>query len=63
MRPLVFGKSLTVRTDAGLRAAIEAAAAEDGASASCWVRRAIARAVEQGGPARPGAPSDDRRAA
>ena len=42
MRPLVFESSLTVRTDANLRAAIEAAAAREGASTSEWVRRALA---------------------
>lgn len=42
MRPLVFADTISVRTDAELRARIEAAAAIEGASASDWVRRTLA---------------------
>lgn len=52
MRPLVFEKSLTVRTGLDLRAAIEAQAAKEGASASAWVRDALRAAVAEGRAAR-----------
>lgn len=42
MRPLNYGSSLTVRTPVDLRAAIEAAAERENASASEWVRKALA---------------------
>ncbi|WP_409565150.1 toxin-antitoxin system HicB family antitoxin [Methylobacterium sp. J-078] len=42
MRPLVYSDTITIRTDADLRAAIAAAAEREGASASDWVRRALA---------------------
>jgi len=58
MRPLVFEKSLTVRTGLDLRAAIEAQAAKEGASASAWVRDALKAAVAEGRAARAPAPRD-----
>ena len=45
MRPLVYSDTITVRTDADLRRAIDAAAQREGASASEWVRRALGTLV------------------
>ena len=45
MRPLVYSDTITVRTDAGLRAAINAAAEREGATASDWVRKSLAAIV------------------
>lgn len=42
MRPLQYDSTFTVRANSDLRAAIEAAAALEGASASEWVRAALA---------------------
>ncbi|TGD93728.1 hypothetical protein [Methylobacterium nonmethylotrophicum] len=58
MRPLVFEKSLTVRTGLDLRAAIEERAAKEGASASAWVRDALKAAVAEGRAARTPAARD-----
>jgi hypothetical protein len=41
MRPLVYSDTITIRMDADLRRAIDAAAQREGASASEWVRRAL----------------------
>lgn len=45
MRPLNFDTTITIRTDADLRRAIDAAAQRAGASASEWVRRALVSIV------------------
>lgn len=41
MRPLVFSDTVTIRTDAELRAAIDAAAAREAVSASDLLRRTL----------------------
>ncbi|CAO4195755.1 hypothetical protein [Methylorubrum extorquens] len=41
MRPLVFSDTITIRTDAKLRAAIDAAVAREAASASDLLRRTL----------------------
>lgn len=41
MRPLVFSDTITIRTDAELRAAIDAAAAREAVSASDLLRRTL----------------------
>jgi negative regulator of replication initiation len=66
MRPLVYSDTITVRTDADLRRAIDAAAQREGASASDWVRRAlgtIVRTNEPRPPSPPAAPAAMRAAA
>ncbi|TXN76067.1 ribbon-helix-helix protein, CopG family [Methylobacterium sp. WL18] len=45
MRPLNFDATITIRTDADLRRAIDAAARREGASASEWVRQALGAIV------------------
>jgi hypothetical protein len=50
MRPLVYSDTITVRTDADLRRAIDAAAEREGASASEWVRRALGSIVRSDDP-------------
>ena len=59
MRPLVYSDTITIRTDADLRRAIDAAAERDGASASEWVRRALASVVrlDEQPPTPPAAPA------
>ena len=47
MRPLVFKGRITIRTDAQLRAAIEAEAARGSVTASDWIRTTLAAAVLQ----------------
>lgn len=66
MRPLVYSDTITIRTDADLRRAIDAAAERDGASASEWVRRALGAIVRPEGPPRsptPAAPAVSLQAA
>lgn len=41
MRPLIFSDTITIRTDADLRAAIDAAAAREAVSASDLLRRTL----------------------
>lgn len=57
MRPLVFSDTITIRTDAELRAAIDAAAAREAVSASDLLRRtlrvALLDAARVGGSPRP----------
>ncbi|MDP4026802.1 ribbon-helix-helix protein, CopG family [Methylobacterium sp. NEAU 140] len=53
MRPLNYGSTITIRTDADLRRAIDAAARREGASASDWVRRALAATVRPDDPPPP----------
>ncbi|MGT2488628.1 hypothetical protein ACU4GA_27305 [Methylobacterium oryzae CBMB20] len=53
MRPLVYSDTITVRTDADLRRAIDAAAEREGASASEWVRRALGSIVQTDSPSSP----------
>lgn len=50
MRPLNFDTTITIRTDADLRRAIDAAAEREGASASEWVRRALGSIVRPDDP-------------
>ena len=50
MRPLVYSDTITIRTDADLRRAIDAAAMREGASASEWVRRALGAIVQADDP-------------
>lgn len=57
MRPLVYSDTITVRTDAELRRAIDAAAQREGASASEWVRRALGSIVRADGPPRSPTPA------
>ena len=57
MRPLVYSDTITVRTDADLRRAIDAAAEHEGASASEWVRRALRSIVRTDGPPRSPTPA------
>lgn len=45
MRANTLDATITIRTDASLRRAIDAAASREGASASDWVRRALAAIV------------------
>ncbi|KQT55422.1 hypothetical protein ASG52_24785 [Methylobacterium sp. Leaf456] len=45
MRPLVFSDTITIRTDAELRAAIDAAAARSSVSASDLLRRTLRSAL------------------
>lgn len=42
MRPLIFTDQIVVRTDADLRAAIDAAAAREGSTPSTWIRNTLA---------------------
>nr|WP_042672311.1 hypothetical protein [Methylobacterium sp. B34] len=57
MRPLVYSDTITVRTNADLRRAIDAAAEREGASASEWVRRALGSIVRIDTPRSPSPPS------
>lgn len=57
MRRLVYSDTITIRTDADLRRAIDAAAQREGASASEWVRRALGSIVAPQDPPRPPAPA------
>lgn len=50
MRPLVYSDTITIRTNAELRRAIDAAAQREGASASEWVRRALGAVVQTDAP-------------
>ena len=45
MRPLVYSNTITVRTDADLRRAIDAAARRENTTASDWIRKAVAAIV------------------
>lgn len=45
MRPLVYSDTITVRTDADLRRAIDAAARRENTTASDWLRKAVAAIV------------------
>lgn len=45
MRPLNFDATITVRTDADLRRAIDAAARRENTTASDWIRKAVAAIV------------------
>lgn len=57
MRQLIYSDTITVRTDADLRRAIDAAAERDGASASEWVRRALGTIVRTDDPPRSPTPA------
>jgi len=57
MRPLVYSDTITIRTDADLRRAIDAAAEREGASASEWVRRALASIIAPNDPNPPAPPA------
>lgn len=50
MRPLVYSDTITVRTDADLRRAIDAAARRENTTASDWLRKTVATIVDQAGP-------------
>jgi hypothetical protein len=65
MRLLNYDSTITVRTDADLRRAIDAAAEREGASASEWVRRALGSIVRSDYPPPnpPAAPAIAMRAA
>ena len=45
MRPLVYSDTITVRTDADLRRAIDDAARRENTTASDWLRKAVAAIV------------------
>jgi hypothetical protein len=49
MRPLVYSDTITVRTDADLRRAINAAARRENTTASDWLRKAVATIVATDG--------------
>lgn len=53
MRARIYSNTITVRTGAELRAAINEAAAREGASASAWVRRALEAVTRQGSASSP----------
>lgn len=57
MRPLVYSDTITIRTDADLRRAIDAAAEREGASAREWVRRALGTIVRTDEPPRSPTPA------
>lgn len=61
MRPLVFTDQIVVRTDADLRAAIDAAAAREGSTPSTWIRNALASVVPAPAGIAPPRPADASR--